>query len=682
MTQRAKQIGLAAIAAMTFGTSDAYALDALIIGAAQYASYNTDVRDKVHCVGAFSTVDVFDASAATPTSADLASYDAALVYSEVPFADPTGLGDVLADYVDSGGGVVVATGVCNSLTALSGRFVSGGYLPWTTDTIAMPGGNLGWSPENPDHGALRGFNYWDGGESIFCQTIGADNDAEVIASWENGEPLAFALELTSGDRVMGLNFFPPSLAVGANFWNNATDGDQLMTNSLLWTTGYEYPTSLACTQELVEQDLNCNTIDVSDEALIDTADPVCMGNIDPLTNQPYPNNDYYFDYKSFGCDFLVASMDSDGDGLGAGEIPIIPPGSQFPDFIATLACDNCPDDPNLAQEDIDCDGVGDLCDNCLMVFNDKQENDDFDCWGNNCDNCPLTDNFDQSDLDSDGLGDVCDNCPEDVNETQDDFDEDYVGDVCDNCPQDYNPDQADADNDGVGNICDNCINAVNPDQLDSDQDGYGDACDNCPFFASADLTDSDGDTVGDVCDNCPEDDNILQTDSDLDKLGDSCDNCPYFQNEEQWDADEDGVGDECDVCEVVPDPAQLDSDVDGVGDECDNCMNYPNEDQRDRDKDNFGDTCDLCPDFATEFNLDRDGDGYGDDCDNCPAVPNPDQFDEDKDNKGDACDGKALRGGGSLAPEAQGCNQAMVPMSAAWLVILGLLAARRRELSI
>ena len=681
MTNKQKLFGALALAGIGFASPEAYALDALVVGAAQYASYNVDVRDRIHCVGAFSTVDVLDASVTTPSLSDLSAYDAVFVYSEVAFADPVSLGDVLADYVDGGGGVTVATGTCNSLTALAGRFVSGGYMPFTADTLAMPGGNLGWAAVDDTHEILRGFNYWDGGESIHCQTISGDNNAEVVANWENGEPLIFALENSDGNRVAGLNFFPPSSAVGANFWNIQTDGDQLMASSLLWATGYEYPTSLACTQDLVEVDLNCNTIDASDEPLIDTSDPACLANVDPATNQPYPNNDFYFDYKSFGCEYFVGGMDADGDGLGAGEIQIIPPGSQFPDFIATLACDNCPDDPNLAQEDIDCDGVGDLCDNCMMVFNDDQKNDDFDCWGNNCDNCPLTDNFDQSDLDSDGLGDVCDNCPEDVNQTQDDFDEDFVGDVCDNCPQDYNPNQADADNDEVGDICDNCPNAANNDQVDQDQDGFGDACDNCPLLASADMTDTDGDTVGDVCDNCPEDDNILQTDSDKDGLGDACDNCPFFQNEEQWDADEDGVGDECDLCPVTPDPAQLDSDVDGVGDECDNCINYPNEDQRDRDDDNYGDTCDLCPDLPTEFNIDRDGDGYGDDCDNCPAVPNPDQFDEDNDGKGDACDGKALRGGGSLAPTAQGCNQsAVAPAGVATLLVLGIALARRREI--
>ena len=145
------------------------------------------------------------------------------------------------------------------------------------------------------------------------------------------------------------------------------------------------------------------------------------------------------------------------------------------------------------------------------------------------------------------------------------------------------------------------------------------------------------------------------------------------------DSDNDGVEDAIDNCPDHANASQLDTDGDGHGDPCDNCPSLVNGAQLDSDGDGYGNSCDNCPRTRNPGQLDTDGDGLGDDCDNCPAVPNPDQFDEDKDGKGDACDGKALRGGGSLAPTAQGCNQGMAPMSAAWLVILGLAATRRRE---
>ena len=60
-----------------------------------------------------------------------------------------------------------------------------------------------------------------------------------------------------------------------------------------------------CTNDL-EQDLNCNFIDVSDELAVDLDDATCAANLDG-DGDPYPNADYYYDYTSFGCDYPVVS---------------------------------------------------------------------------------------------------------------------------------------------------------------------------------------------------------------------------------------------------------------------------------------------------------------------------------------------------------------------------------------
>lgn len=57
----------------------------------------------------FTAVDLFNLQGGTPTLAQLTPYDAVLVYTNNPPADPVAAGNVLADYVDAGGGVVLAT---------------------------------------------------------------------------------------------------------------------------------------------------------------------------------------------------------------------------------------------------------------------------------------------------------------------------------------------------------------------------------------------------------------------------------------------------------------------------------------------------------------------------------------------------------------------------------------------
>ena len=52
--------------------------------------------------------EAFEISAATPEDIDFTQADAVFVWSELPFAEPDTLGDELADFVDAGGGVVLA----------------------------------------------------------------------------------------------------------------------------------------------------------------------------------------------------------------------------------------------------------------------------------------------------------------------------------------------------------------------------------------------------------------------------------------------------------------------------------------------------------------------------------------------------------------------------------------------
>src|SRR5262249_36656916 len=76
---------------------------------AENPSWVADVRDKLLATGQSTSVSEVDVRFGTPALADLEAYDGVLVWNDYAFADPVTLGNNLADYVDAGHGVVVAT---------------------------------------------------------------------------------------------------------------------------------------------------------------------------------------------------------------------------------------------------------------------------------------------------------------------------------------------------------------------------------------------------------------------------------------------------------------------------------------------------------------------------------------------------------------------------------------------
>ena len=692
-------VGLAAV------SSDAFAQNVLVLGTPSSWTYNFDVQINLTSDGRIPDVDIYEIEGASPDAADLAQYDAVFVYAEQPFLDPEGLGDLLADYVDGGGGLVVGAYAFSNGHNLGGRLVADGYVPLTLNgTDSGVAGPQRMIREVRPYGTHEVFlnvvNFYGGPGSFHSAGVQVAPGAELLARWENGEPLVAVSEPSAG-RVVALNFFPPSNLLApyyppaAQFWDAVfyppdgsdpiptTQGAQLMTSAVLWSIGQ----TTTCFNTLITQDLNCNGVDEQYEGVVDPLEPECDG-VDPATR----NQDWYFDYAVFGCEYEVSGQDQDADGLGDSPTRVLPDdGTPYPDQVGPT-CDNCAQNYNPDQRNIECDGAGDVCDVCPTI-EDMGMDQDGDKVGDDCDNCGRIPNANQDDGDYDLTGDVCDNCYDVYNPDQADggvtgaeegLQPDGVGNACDNCINDYNAGQTDADNDGVGDVCDNCPNTPNPDQANSDPDPLGDACDLCPGDGRQNLKDSDADGVGDLCDVCKFDPDPLQTDVDNDGQPDACDNCPLAAGP-QNDGDGDAVGDTCDNCPDFPNADQADVDIDGVGDLCDNAVEVFNPSQEDSDfgknevdqliplPDGVGDVIDNCVDRFNPDQQDRDDDGLGDVCDNCPSQSNAAQDDADQDGTGDLCDYQ-IRGGGAEAR----CD-AVGATSRAWFGLALLAAAVRRR---
>ena len=208
-----------------------------VFGAPSTASWNIDVKNKLESTGLFTTVDAFLVSPGSPvpTLAQLQQYNAVLVYSDTSFNNNVAIGNVLADYMDGGGNVVLCTFAFWNSQGLSiqGRIKTADYLPFTVSNQSSPGG-LTLVAVDPLHPILNGVSSFNGGSSSYHNSpITTAAGATLIANWSNGQPLV-ATRIPTAGRIVGLNFYPPSSAARGDFWLTSTDGARLMANALLW----------------------------------------------------------------------------------------------------------------------------------------------------------------------------------------------------------------------------------------------------------------------------------------------------------------------------------------------------------------------------------------------------------------------------------------------------------------
>jgi hypothetical protein len=191
--------------------------------------FSADVKAKLTALGEFSQVDLFDVDFDTPTLAVLSPYQAVLVYSGYPFFDPSALGDVLADYYDGGGRVVLAPGANCLNFELGGRFVSDGYMVLGIGGVdpAFPFDALGVVAE-PNSPLIAGVGAMSSQKSVQC--LGSPlAGATVVASWAGGRPL-IVRGVVGGRNRVDLNLFPPSDAAAAGFW--VGDGARILAIAL------------------------------------------------------------------------------------------------------------------------------------------------------------------------------------------------------------------------------------------------------------------------------------------------------------------------------------------------------------------------------------------------------------------------------------------------------------------
>ena len=210
------------------------------------APWIEDVRCKLQNLQLFTRVDSVNVLTATPSLSTLMDYDAVLAWSNYTYNSATALGDVLADYIDQGRGVVQSAfsfDADDTTRSLAGRWAGGGYRPLTEASVVM-GANQTLVPDTPGHEILSSVASFNGGiRSFHFSPVALDAATTLVASWSDGQPLAAAGAGPVAGRLVGLNLFPPSSDARFDFWDSTTDGARLIGNALLYAASANQPPS-------------------------------------------------------------------------------------------------------------------------------------------------------------------------------------------------------------------------------------------------------------------------------------------------------------------------------------------------------------------------------------------------------------------------------------------------------
>ncbi|MFQ5512765.1 MAG: hypothetical protein ACE5EO_13080 [Candidatus Krumholzibacteriia bacterium] len=172
-----------------------------------------------------------------PSVETLLQYDATLCFTVGEPAYPDSIGDVLADYVDQGGGVVLAQGAYSPpiMGPIRGRIMTEGYSPLIPAPVSRDP-NIHYLDPNslalPIHPVFNGTDVDN--FPIFFQpnfsNPGLDSTATLLALDETGFN---AIAINADENVIGVNM------LGSWTFNFAfyTESVQFMANALMYVGG-------------------------------------------------------------------------------------------------------------------------------------------------------------------------------------------------------------------------------------------------------------------------------------------------------------------------------------------------------------------------------------------------------------------------------------------------------------
>ncbi|UCC78830.1 MAG: S8 family serine peptidase [Candidatus Zixiibacteriota bacterium] len=142
------------------------------------------------------TVIYFDARNGTPTMQDLDGISIVVVWSNYQFLDPVGMGNVLADYVDLGGSVLIQQFSFGSGWELQGRLMSE-YSPFSPGDISYSTKSLG--NYNPNHQIMDSVTAIT---DYFASDVSIVNNGVWVAYYDDDTPF---VAYNPAENVVAIN---------------------------------------------------------------------------------------------------------------------------------------------------------------------------------------------------------------------------------------------------------------------------------------------------------------------------------------------------------------------------------------------------------------------------------------------------------------------------------------------
>ncbi|MBD3179620.1 MAG: hypothetical protein GF417_08395 [Candidatus Latescibacteria bacterium] len=178
-------------------------------------------------------IDYMSVSATTPDLATLNEYDAILLHSNSGYYEPAAFGDILADYVDGGGGLVITQFSFSTSWALGGEIMTAGYCPFQVDDSADLSGDRIIDDDSisfPIHPIFNGtditdISFWS---NINFSTPTLDAGATLVAADTEG---GNAIAVNTDGNIVAMNHY--ALQLNETYFY----ASKIMANACLFVAG-------------------------------------------------------------------------------------------------------------------------------------------------------------------------------------------------------------------------------------------------------------------------------------------------------------------------------------------------------------------------------------------------------------------------------------------------------------